>query len=144
MLIVFPTGGRKTLLYVLSSLFPSAQVTTVIVPLISLKQDLLCRCSEWQIEALCYSQSACLINQFYSMPLLLFIDVDLAVTDYCDIFLLLLQENSHLDCIVLDEAHLILTASHYREQLGFFRYLRILHCLFICLTTTLPLHAKLD
>lgn len=144
MLIVLPTGGGKTLLYVLPSLFPSAQVTAVIVPLIALKQDLLRRCSEWQIEALCYSQSTCPINRLYSMPSLLFIDVDLAVTDHCRAFLLSLQENGRLDRIVLDEAHLILTASHYREQLGFLGYLRTLHCPFICLTATLPPCAKLD
>lgn len=60
------------------------------------------------------------------------------MTDHCRGFLLALQENGRLDRIILDEAHLILTAGYYREQLCLLGYLRILRCLFICLTATLP------
>ncbi len=65
------------------------------------------------------------------MPALLFIDVDCATTDHCRAFLRALQENGRLDRIVLEEAHLVLTASHYREQLGKLGYLCNLACLFI-------------
>lgn len=105
LLVVLATGGGKTLLYVLPSLSPGAQVTAVIISLVALKQDLLRRCSEWQIEAMCYNRSTCTTNRLHTTPSLLFINVDSAVTDHCRAFLLALQENGCLDHIVLDEAH---------------------------------------
>lgn len=78
------------------------------------------------------------------MPSLLLINVESAMTDYCYTFLLTLQENGRLDCIVLDEAHLILTAGHYRERLDRLGYLQTLHCPFVCLIVTLPPCAEPD
>lgn len=144
MMVILPIGGGKTLLYIIPSLLPGAQVTAVIIPLVALKQDLLRRCSEWNIEATSYDQSIYATNRLHATPSLLFIDVDCAATDHCRAFLRALLENGRLDRIVLDEAHLILTASHYREQLGKLGYLRTLACPFICLTATLPPSAESD
>ncbi len=119
-------------------------MTVVIIALIALKQDLLRRCSEWQIKAMCYNKSTCTTNRLYATPSLLFIDVDSMATDHCRPFLLALQDNGRLNRIVLDEANLILTAGHYREQLGLLGYLRTLCCLFVCLTATLPPYAEPD
>ena len=144
MLVILPTGGGKTLLYVIPSLLPGAQVTAVVIPLVALKQDLLGRCLEWNIEATSYDQFTCSTNRLHATPPLLFMDVDCATTDHCRAFLRALLENGRLDRIVLDEAHLVLTASHYREQLGKLGYLRTLACPFICLTATLPPSAEPD
>lgn len=43
-----------------------------------------------------------------------------------------------LDRFVLDEAHLLLTAAHYRTNLPAIAGLRRLRCPFICMTGTLP------
>ena len=48
-LIVMPTGSGKTLLFVLPSMLPQAEVTVVITSLVALRQDLLRRCGEWNI-----------------------------------------------------------------------------------------------
>ena len=116
MLVILPTGGGKTLLYVIPSLLPGAQVTAVVIPLVALKQDLLGRCLEWNIEATSYDQFTCSTNRLHATPPLLFMDVDCATTDHCRAFLRVLLKNWCLDRIVLDKAHLVLTASHYQEQ----------------------------
>lgn len=41
--------------------------------------------------------------------------------------------------MILDETFLILTAGHYREQLGRLGYLQTLRCLFVYLTAILSL-----
>ena len=46
-IIVLPTGGSKSLLFLVASQLPGAQVTIVIVPLIALRQDLRQRCNTW-------------------------------------------------------------------------------------------------
>jgi superfamily II DNA helicase RecQ len=53
-------------------------------------------------------------------------------------FLYRLEVAQQLDRIVLDEAHLILTASSYRPYLEETKWLRQLHCQIIYLTATLP------
>ena len=39
-IIVLPTGGGKSLLFLVASQLPGAQVTIVVVPLIALRHDL--------------------------------------------------------------------------------------------------------
>lgn len=64
------------------------------------------------------------------------------VTDQCYAFLFALHENNCFNWVVLNKAHLILTAGHYREQLGLLEYLRILRFLFAYLTAIFLLYAK--
>jgi hypothetical protein len=49
-LIITLTDNSKTILYVIATLLPRAEVTVVIVPLIALRQDLLRRCEQWGIS----------------------------------------------------------------------------------------------
>ena len=107
-LIVMPTGSGKTILYVVPTLLPGAQVTVVIVTLVALKQDLLRRCAEWGLEPLCYSRTTCDEGRLHAVPSLVFVDVDSAVTQSFRAFLQRLQKTGRLDRIVLEEAHLLL------------------------------------
>jgi hypothetical protein len=44
--------------------------------------------------------------------------------------------------LILEEAHLLLTASFYRKRLPLITQLRRYRCPFVCLTATLPLSAE--
>ena len=68
--VIMPTGGGKSVLFVVPSQLPSAQVTVVVVPLIALRQDLLRRCREWNVVCACYDPGVT-AQQLHALPSLL-------------------------------------------------------------------------
>lgn len=64
--------------------------------------------------------------------------VETAVGTLFHIFLARLDAAQRLDRVILDEAHLVLTSSHYRLKMGLIRQLRNLRAQFVFLTGTLP------
>ena len=79
-----------------------------------------------------------------AVPNLVLVDVEKAVTPAFHAFAKQLLDANRLDRIVIDEAHLILTAVDYRENLGLLGVLRQIKCPLICLTATLPPSGELD
>lgn len=75
---------------------------------------------------------------------LIIVDVELAVLFTFFAFLRALHHDGRLNRIVLNEAHLLLTASHYRENLGSLGVLRRVKCSFVCITATLFPSAELE
>jgi len=142
-LIVMPTGSGKSILFVVPSQLLGAHVTIVIVPLIALKQDLLRRCREWGIACLCYDPAST-PSQLHAVPALLLVDIETAVTSSFLAFVQNLHAVGRVDRLVLDEAHLLLTASHYRESIGAIGMLRKIRCPFVCMTATLPPSAEAE
>lgn len=140
-IVVMPTGGGKSLLFVIPSLLPRAQVTVVVTPLVALKQDLQRRCMEWRIMCDVYDPFIT-PHRLHQIPSLLLVDVELAVTDEFLTMTRALHAMDRLDRIVIDEAHLILTAAHYRSHLISLGLLRRLQCPFVCMTATLPPFAE--
>lgn len=140
-IVVMPTGGGKSLLFVVPSLLPRAQVTLVIVPLVALRQDLLRRCTEWGVVCACYD-TAVTPQQLHAVPTLLLVDIETAVTPYFLAFARALHALDRLDRMVLGEAHLLLTAAHYRRQIVAIGVLRRVPCPFVCMTATLPPFAE--
>lgn len=140
-LVVMPTGGGKSILYILPTLLPEAQVTVVITPLVALQQDLIRRCTQASINhGVFHSRSVLLPTA--AQPSLLLVDAERASSQTFQQLLADLHAAGRLDRIVLDEAHLILTASYYREQLPSLSILQRFHCPLICLTATLPPSAE--
>ncbi|KAL8794984.1 MAG: hypothetical protein Q9182_007576, partial [Xanthomendoza sp. 2 TL-2023] len=141
--IVLPTGSGKTLLFLIASQLPGAQVTIVIVPLIALRQDLRQRCTEWGIMHAIYDPFRT-PSQLHAVPTLLLVDIEQAVTPGFLGFARALHAIGRLDRFVLDEAHLLLTASNYRPQLPLIAGLRRVRVPFICMTGTLPPFASFE
>lgn len=137
-LLIMPTGSGKTLMYVVPTLLPMAQVTVVICPLVAARVDLLRRCKEWGINPTIYRPGLVTEHQLHAISSLLLVDVDLAVTSSFIAVFTALHACGRLDRLVIDEAHLILTAAHYRENLGLLGVLRRVGCPILCLTATLP------
>ncbi len=142
-IVVMPTGSGKTVLFVAPTLLPQAEVTVVITPLVALKQDLTRRCREWNVPHAHYHPSMA-DERLHAVPSLLFVDVEQVSSVGFQTLLEALARHGRLDRIVLDEAHLVLTASHYRQELGRLITLRRFPCPFVCLTATLPPPAERD
>ena len=136
-MIVMPTGSGKTVLFVLPTLLPQAEVTIVITPLVALRQDLGRRCGEWNVPFVIFRGNAA-FPEPHAVPSLLIVDAENASAPPFMTLMHGLQRLGRLDRIVLDEAHLLLTASHYRDHLGLLSQLRQLRCPFIGMTATLP------
>jgi len=143
-IIILPTGGGKSTLYLVMSRLHAADVTIVIVPLIALRQDLIRRCRESGILYWHYNNVDRMEERLHAVPSLVFVDVESATTDQFVAFLRQLHDSGRVDRLVLDEAHLVLTASHYRDNLGWLGKLRQVPCPFVCLTATLPPHGVLE
>ena len=71
------------------------------------------------------------------MSFLLLVNVDLAITNFFIAIIQTLQNCDRLDRLIIDKVYLILTATHYRENLELLKVLRQVRYLIIYLTTTL-------
>ena len=114
-LIVMPTGSGKTLTYALPTWIeskdgPVRKVTVVVVPLISLTADLLRRFESSGIRAEEWKEDE------ESDASIILVSVEKAVTHSFMEFLNRLANLGRLSRIVIEEAHLALTAANYRPQ----------------------------
>ena len=142
--IILLTEDSKILLYVILFLLSEAQTTVIITPLIVLKQDLICCYMQWDIQYLMYSHSTDQEQHLYAVSSLIFVNIDVAVSLFFLTFLCELQCSDCLNCIVLNEAHLLLTAAHYHKNLRLLRVLWHISCLWVCMTVTLSSSAELE
>ncbi len=143
-IIIMPTGSGKSVLFMVMSVIFAAEVTIVIMPLVALRQDLIRRCTELGVSYWHYSTGDRMQDRLHTVPSLVLVDVEIAVTPSFNAFAKQLSDLGRLDRLVIDEAHLILTASDYREHLGLLAILRQIPCPLICLTATLPPIGELD
>ena len=143
LIVVMPTDSDKSLFFIVSSQLPKAQISIVIVPLIALKHDLQQRCRELNVPCAVYDPVFS-PHQLHALPTLLLVDIGLAVEDSFVSFVAKLHASGRLDRLFLDEAHLLLTASHYRRHIGAVNQLRRVPCPFVCMTATLPPFAELE
>ncbi|KAI9812054.1 MAG: hypothetical protein M1826_002973 [Phylliscum demangeonii] len=130
-------GGKSTL-FQLQSLIPDGGITVVIVPLVALRQDLARQCQERQIP---FTDWGTLLGGIEDMPLLaplVLVGAEQALQARFLQVASTLQHQERLARIVLDEAHLALTAASYRPLLPALGELRRLPVPFICLSATLP------
>ena len=142
--IILSMRDSKILLYMILFLLPEAQTTVIIMSLIVLKQNLICCCMQWDIQYLMYSHSTDQEQHLYAVSSLIFVNIDVAVSLFFLTFLCELQCSDCLNCIVLNEAHLLLTAAHYHKNLRLLRVLWHISCLWVCMTVTLSSSAELE
>ena len=129
---ILPTGAGKSLLFMLPCTLPDAGVTVVVVPLVSLRGDLLRRVKELGIDHLEWLPGE------KREAALLFVSVEAASTKDFLKYARSLVAQQKLDRIVVDECHLTATAAEYRPSLVDLTTLRCLPTQFVYLTATLP------
>ena len=141
-IVVMLTSDEKSLLFVVSSQLSSAQVTMIIVFLIALKQNLLRRCMKWNVICACYDLDTT-SQQMHAVFSLLLMNIETTITSNFVSFARFLHATNRLNRIVLDEAHLLLIASHYRSRIVELNVLRRVFCSLICMTITLSSFVEL-
>ena len=129
MLCVLPTGSGKSLLFFLSALKEQYQFNLVVVPTVSLKNDLVRRANELGISAV-GSKSE------FSGHRLLVLTVDVAVCRDVLFWLMGKVEAQSLNKVFVDEAHCYVLDSDYRSAMTELSDLRTLRRPTILLTAT--------
>jgi superfamily II DNA helicase RecQ len=132
---ILPTGGGKSLLFMLPVLLPDAGITVVVVPLVALQQDLVRRSTELNIPTTVWSPHS---SAPLTSPHLVLVSVEHASFSTFHAFVGQNLARKQLDRIVLDEAHFVLTAQHFRHVLVSLKELRRFACQIVLLTGTLP------
>ncbi|RVD83632.1 uncharacterized protein DFL_001416 [Arthrobotrys flagrans] len=140
--VVLPTGGGKSLLWMLPAMADERGMTAVIVPYISLATDLIERCSEIGLKAERWKP--------HSQPW--DCQVVVATTDHAvgsvseDIpyhqtflqYLSILRVNNSLNRIVIDECHTVVTENGFRPAMSQVFHLNSLEVPLVFTTATLP------
>ena len=133
-IVVMPTGGGKSLMFMLPASVKEAGTTVVITPLIALKQDMQRRCRELGIE--CQSWSA---RKKINDSCILLVTPESAVSQGFMTHLRKLQAMDRLDRIVVDECHVLLNIRmDFRRKLQKLRKLVEFTTQLVLLTATLP------
>jgi superfamily II DNA helicase RecQ len=130
---VLPTGGGKSLVFMIPAMLPGAGVTVVVAPYAELKRQLVSRCVDVGLDCKQWPQAR------DSWPRVVIISAEAASSDDFLQWAADLRVSGRLDRVVIDECHLTFTAAHdYRKKLHGLVRLRSLGCPFVFLTGTLP------
>ena len=129
---ILPTGSGKSLLFMLPCTLPDAQVTILIVPLVSLRGDLLRRMQALNIDHLEWTPGE------RREVALVIVSAEAASTKDFMNYARGLIARQKLDRIVVDECHLTVTAVEYRPTMVDVTALRCLRTQFVYMTATLP------
>ncbi|RGP59552.1 recq family [Fusarium longipes] len=130
---VLPTGGGKSLVFMVPAMLASAGVTIVVAPYAELKRQLVQRCVDAGLDCKPWPEARS------SWPRVTLVSAEAAITDDFLQWAADLSVNGRLDRVVIDECHLTFTAAEtYRSKLRGLVLLRSLGCPFVFLTGTLP------
>jgi hypothetical protein len=130
--VVLGTGAGKSLLFMLPCALPDAGITILILPLVSLRGDLLRRVRELAIDHWIWTP-----HETRTAPLV-FVSAEAAGTKAFRAYAYKLAAKGELERIVLDEAHFTITTSEYRAAMVDLALIRGVRTQFVYLTATLP------
>ncbi|RPA71385.1 P-loop containing nucleoside triphosphate hydrolase protein, partial [Ascobolus immersus RN42] len=132
LIVSLPTGGGKSLLFIVPAKLKGSGTTVVIVPLLALKNDLLERLKKFEITARGFD------SERTDHAQILIATPEQARTKAFLEHLTKLSSNNELDRIVIDECHAVVQEASFRPSFTKLYELRRLKCQFICLSATLP------
>lgn len=132
-LTILPTGGGKSLLFLLPASYEMSGTTVVIVSLISLRTDLVRRCAELSISCRVWNA-----RQPADGAKIVLVTPEGAVTTAFSNFLNRLRTVRQLDRIVLDECHLVLDQTSFRRAFDHLYQFSRTEVPLLFLTATLP------
>jgi len=109
--VIMATSEGKSLLFILPYILPNARVTILVLPLVSLRGDLLRRVRELGIDHLVWAPS-----KLRDAPLV-FMTIEAVYTEQFRTYTHRLTATQDLGRVVFDEAHLTIIASDYRQAM---------------------------
>ncbi|KAJ5863522.1 uncharacterized protein N7529_001349 [Penicillium soppii] len=131
---VMPTGGGKSLLFMLPAWISPRGVTVVVVPLIALRGDLVHRCRQLGIACVEWES-----RRPADQASIVLVTPESAITEDFMTFLNRQRLGHRLDRIVIDECHVVLNdQSQFRPAMAQLGRLIVAQAQMIYLTATLP------
>ena len=130
--VIIATGAGKSLLFMIPCLLPAAAVTIVLLPIVSLRVDMIRRLREYRL-----SYTEWTVGQRPDCPLVLVSAEAAASSDFLE-YMQELVAGDRLDRIVIDECYLMVEAAHYRRCVAQLPKIRAVRTQFVYLTATLP------
>lgn len=134
--LVLGTGSGKTLVAMVSAVLADEGTTVLVVPTIALRVNMMSRFQGFGIQLLVWSPEC--RQQQQAAPLVIISAEAVCTTGFLD-YAHTLVHRQQLARIIIDEAHLTITASDYRRsmsQLGW--YVRQVRAQTVWMTATLP------
>jgi superfamily II DNA helicase RecQ len=132
LVVVLPTGGGKSLLFLAPACLENPGVTIVVVPFRVLLNRLKDRLQTIGIDHIEWAEGT------ERVAAIVVVSADLAGSWDFLRFASTLVQKKILRRVVVDECHLAYTSSNYRERLASLRNLRSLACLSCCLQRPSP------
>jgi superfamily II DNA helicase RecQ len=130
---ILPTGGGKSLVFIVPAILSGSGVTIMVAPYAELKRQLVSRYTNAGLDCK-YWPKAC-----NSWPRVVLVLAEVASSNNFLQWATDLRIRGELDRVVVDECHLTFTATNeYRRKLRGLVLLRNLGCPFVFLTRTLP------
>jgi RecQ family ATP-dependent DNA helicase len=131
---VMPTGGGKSLLFMLPAFAEQGGTTVIVVPLIALRGDMKWRCQKLGISCVEWDS-----RHPPNAAAVVFVTPESAVGEEFATFLNRLQATRQLDRIVIDECHIVLNRQYtFRKQMQQLGKLVAAKTQMVMLTATLP------
>ena len=136
LVVVLLTGGGKSLLFTLLACIEESGVTVVVVPYRALIEDLVSRIRNCGIDCIEWKHG----ESNPASVVVVSADVAGDITSNSNFlgYARLIKDKRLLQQVVVDECHLLFTARHWRANLLKVKNLRLLGCLIVLLTATLP------
>jgi len=132
LVVVLPTGGGKSLLFMAPACLDDPGVTILVAPFRALVDNMVDRLQKMGIDCLEWKFGE--VNAAAVVVVSADVAGDWRFLDYGS----LLVRQKLLRRIVIDECHLTFTSSDYRPKLAHLKRLRSLNCPMVLLTATLP------
>jgi len=132
LVVVLPTGGGKSLLFMVPACLNDAGVTIVVVPYRALVENMVGRLRGAGIDCLEWKPGQ--VNPAAAVVVSADLVASWEFLDYAS----LLRGQKLLRRVVVDECHLAFTSSDWRPKLAQLKGLRVLACPIVLLTATLP------
>ncbi|CEL10294.1 hypothetical protein ASPCAL13415 [Aspergillus calidoustus] len=131
---IMPTGGGKSMLFMLPAWAVPGGTTIMVVPLISLRQDMARRCRQVRVSCVAWDR-----QRPPDEAAIMLVTPESAVTSNFQTFINQLVIMRRLDHVVVDECHIIMNAQKdFRPQMAKLGWLVRARCPMVYLTATLP------
>jgi superfamily II DNA or RNA helicase len=140
LICVLPTGAGKSNLFMVPAMMRGRGTTVVVVPFSRLLDDMVGRMKQKGVDVVHFQRSQIIAREALPyVPRLVIVSADVAVAED-ELFMAYmdkLKAGNHLQRIFIDEAHVAITDSAYREQLTKLKWLHRFSEPIIMLTATL-------
>ncbi|SLM36305.1 recq family helicase [Lasallia pustulata] len=143
LIVVLPTGGGKSVLFMLPALIASGGTSIVVVPFSALMDDLVDRAKKSGVDCIRWkSQVNEGRDEMQRVARLVVVSADVASSDEFTMYVDSIRARGLLDRIFVDECHTTIMDVGYRRELVKLKGLHRYSCPVIWLTATLPVRLE--